>query len=116
MKPGNLFDLPEGLLNPDDPGDEECFETLSESAGFRVERIVSQGQQTPAGEWYDQPSDEWVVLLQGEAALQWDDGSITHLRAGDWLMLPAGLRHRVHHTSREPACLWLAVHGQKTGP
>lgn len=114
MKIANFFELPEGLINRENPGDEEFFETLSEGAGFRVERIVSQGQQTPDGQWYDQPADEWVILLQGEAGLEWADGSITHMRAGDWVMLPAGLRHRVHHTSRQPACLWLAIHGQKT--
>ena len=32
----------------------ELFETLVAIDGVRVERIVSQGQVTAAGEWYDQ--------------------------------------------------------------
>ena len=42
----------------------ELFETLATGAGsIRVERIVSNGQVTPEGEWYDQDLDEWVVVL-----------------------------------------------------
>lgn len=39
-----------------------------------MERIVSNGQVTPEGEWYDQDLDEWVVVLEGEARLHYMDG------------------------------------------
>ena len=51
----NIFDLPEPL--PDD----EVFTELISSEGVRIERIVSSGQTTPTGEWYDQDRDEWVL-------------------------------------------------------
>lgn len=50
----------------------ELFDTLATGAGsIRVERIVSNGQVTPEGEWYDQDLDEWVVVLEGEARLHY---------------------------------------------
>jgi cupin 2 domain-containing protein len=107
--PVNLWTLPDPL-----PG-AELFETLIEAPGLRVERIVSAGQVTPPGEWYDQEADEWVVLLQGEAELEYEGGTQQRLRAGDSVLLPAHCRHRVVYTSSRPACIWLAVHGRLTG-
>lgn len=52
---GNLFQLPEPL-----PGAEE-FTRLFAAPHLRVERIVSSGQTTTPGEWYDQPQTEWVI-------------------------------------------------------
>lgn len=102
--PGNLFRL------PDAPCDEELFEPLVKDSRARIERIVSTGQSTPSSEWYDQESDEWVVLLQGEAELAFDDGGRHVMNAGDYLFIAAHRRHRVERTSAEPACIWLAVH------
>jgi cupin 2 domain-containing protein len=87
--PANLFALPEPM-----PRD-EVTETLLWNDGVRVERILSGGQSSPAGFWYDQAEDEWLTLLQGQAALQWEDGALTELSAGDWLLIPARKRHRV---------------------
>lgn len=94
-------------------GTEEIFQTLLESAQnhrVHLERIVSAGQITPAGQWYDQAWSEWVLLLQGEAELSWDDGSSQRLSAGDSLLIPAHQRHRVDYTSHKPPCIWLALH------
>jgi cupin 2 domain-containing protein len=89
--------------------DREVVEVLLERAGVRVERILSRGQATPAGQWYDQPRDEWVGLLAGRATLEYADGTRVGMRAGDWLLIPARVRHRVAMTSRRPPCVWLAV-------
>jgi cupin 2 domain-containing protein len=101
---GNLFRLPATL-----PA-EEVFEELAGGEGMRIERIVSTGQASPADQWYAQPDDEWVVLLQGEAELAYVDGSRLRLGAGDHVMIPAGERHRVEWTREDPPCIWLAVH------
>ena len=103
---GNLFELPDPLPS------EERTEDLIPDRGVKVERIVSTGQATPEGEWYDQDRDEWVVLLQGEAVLAYGDGRRVQLEPGDHVLIPARERHRVERTSSEPACIWLAVHGQ----
>jgi len=100
----NLFDLP-----PELPP-RELFESLVDRDRIRIERIVSTGQSTPPGQWYDQDRDEWVVLLQGNATLSYFDGSTVTLRSGDHLLIRAGQKHRVESTSTHPPCIWLAVH------
>jgi len=104
----NLFDIPDMLT------DEEIFESLLPDRGILVERIISAGQSSPPGFWYDQDRDELVVLLQGEAELAWPDGRTQQLRSGDWLLIPAHERHRVERTSINPPCIWLAIHGRLT--
>ena len=103
---GNLFDaVPSGL-------DGEDVLELAAGAGAHVERIVSCGQASPPGFWYDQERPEFVALLQGEAALEFADGSRVHLRPGDWLTIEAHARHRVAWTSIEPPAVWLTVYYQ----
>ena len=77
-----------------------------------VERIVSTGQSTPAGEWLEQELDEWVAVLQGHAELSFADGTHVSLDPGDHVLIAAGTRHRVERTSADPACIWLAVHAR----
>lgn len=99
------------LVPPAADLDEEFFETLLQRPGVRVERIVSRGQTTPAGEWYDQAWDEWVLLLAGEALLQLDgENAPRRLRPGDSLLLPAHCRHRVAWTAADEQTVWLALH------
>lgn len=89
---------------------EEIFESLCEQGDLKIERIISSGQVSAAGQWYDQQKHEWVVLLQGKATLEFEDGRLVHFQAGDALLIPAGLRHRVAYTSKEPVCIWIGVH------
>jgi cupin 2 domain-containing protein len=102
---GNIFaDIPERL-------DAELFETLAGNAACRLERIVSRGHSTPAGEWYDQEWDEWVVLLRGSATLRFaGDRQPVALSPGDYLLIPAHCRHRVEATSWDEDTVWLALH------
>jgi cupin 2 domain-containing protein len=74
-----------------------------------VERIVSTGQSSPPG-FFAEHRDEWVVLLEGEAELRYEDGDSLLLGAGDYVLIPAGTKHRVEWTRAEPPCVWLAVH------
>ncbi|MBR6789294.1 MAG: cupin domain-containing protein [Oscillospiraceae bacterium] len=88
--------------------DEEQVDILLENSDIRIERIVSAGQISPPGFWYDQDQDEWVTVLQGEARLTTETEAI-FLKKGDSAFLPAELRHRVDYTSTEPPCIWLCV-------
>lgn len=108
MQGQNLF-LAEGERCPSADRPEQFDTILSGSGAFRVERIVSGGQITPEGTWYDQEQDEWVVVIEGAARLRYDDGKEIALGKGDSLFLPRHKRHRVTFTS--VPCLWLAVHG-----
>lgn len=89
----------------------ELVEPILETGHFRLERIVSTGQATPAGEWYDQERDEWVVLLAGGAGLRFEDEpDVRVLQPGDHLVIPAHRRHRVEWTSPAAPSVWLALH------
>ncbi len=101
----NIFDLPEPLPN------DEVFTDLISAEGVRIERIVSSGQTTETDEWYDQDSDEWVLLIQGSAVLEYENGEKIRLNVGDHLLIPAHRRHRVDFTSEKPPCIWIAVFG-----
>lgn len=103
MKVGNIFR---------DKPDARRAEVIEEFLAFpansvRLERILSHGQTSPEGFWYDQAWDEWVLILAGGAEVRLEDG-VVRLDVGDWLFIPAHARHRVESTL--PDTLWLALH------
>ena len=101
----NLFDP----ISPEVTG--EIFQVLLSTGNFRLERIVSAGQATPPGEWYDQDTHEWVALLSGGAGLSFEDEPEPRvLSPGDYLLIPAHRRHRVEWTDSEAPTVWLALH------
>ncbi|MCX7157073.1 MAG: cupin [Rhodocyclales bacterium] len=103
---GNLF---AGL--PVTPEAAERLETLLARPGLRIERIVSTGQSSPPGFWYDQPDAEWVLLMSGDARLRFEDETeARQLRPGDWLHIAPLRRHRVESTAADAPTVWLAVH------
>jgi cupin 2 domain-containing protein len=105
LKTDNIFnDIPATLQG-------ELFQTLAESGAVRIERIVSAGHSTKTGEWYEQDWDEWVLLVSGGAALLFDgDSAPMILKPGDYMMIPAGCRHRVEQSDASQKTVWLAVH------
>ena len=103
---GNIF-----AALPLAPETTERFETLHTAGAVRIERIVSTGQCSPPGFWYEQPAAEWVVLMQGEAVLRFSDELETReLKPGDWLYIAPRRRHRIDATVAELPTVWLAVH------
>ena len=90
---------------------DEVVDVLVQTPGARLERIVSLGQATPPGTWYDQDTHEYVVLLRGSAALRFEDEAEPRLlRPGDWVDIPAHRRHRVEWTAAGEPTVWLALH------
>lgn len=103
---GNLFARP-GIA---DTG-AELYEELLSRSGFRVERIVSTGQASPPGFWYDQEVGEWVVLMSGAAEIQFEDEAESHrMVPGDWVDIAPHRRHRVNWTDTSQPTVWLAIH------
>lgn len=99
----NLFsDIPTGLP-------EEVFTTLLASGEVRIERIVSHGQASPEGFWYDQTQHEWVLVLTGAARLRIGD-DVVEMGPGDFVNIPARRKHRVEWTAPDEPTVWLAVH------
>ena len=92
---------------------EELFTTLVAASDVRIERIVSQGHASPADFWYDQPQDEWVMVLKGAARLRFEDQSI-ELKPGDFLTIAAHRKHRVEWTTDAEPTVWLTVHWNPT--
>jgi cupin 2 domain-containing protein len=105
----NLFaDIPDALP-------EELIQVLLSKSGFRIERIVSLGHTSPEGFWYDQETDEWVLLVKGAARLRFDGQETIELRPGMFVNIPAHRRHRVEWTAPGEPTIWLAVHyGDRT--
>ena len=88
---------------------EELTTVLQEGPGVRIERIVSHGHSSPPGFWYDQPEDEWVLVLQGATRLEFED-RIVEMGPGDYLNISAHEKHRVAWTTPDEPTIWLAVH------
>ncbi len=100
----NLF------ANVPDQAIEELTDVLIRNPSLRIERIVSTGQSSPDGFWYDQTENEWVVLLSGEASLRFEErDEMINMKRGDFIEIPAGVRHRVDSTSKTEATIWLAI-------
>lgn len=100
----NLFmDIPREM-----PG--EIFMPILQADDVRIERIVSRGQASPPGFWYDQELNEWVLLMKGSASLRFADGREVALAPGDHLLIPRHVRHRVERTDPDEETVWLAVH------
>ena len=100
----NIFaNLPNNL-------DSEIFEKLIDNEKVTIERIISKGHTSPETGWYDQETSEWVIVLKGEAILAFDRRPDRHLKAGDYINIPAHTRHRVAWTPTDCETVWLAVH------
>ncbi|MCF8219330.1 MAG: cupin domain-containing protein [Bacteroidales bacterium] len=87
----------------------EKFDVLMQENAIKIERIVSAGHVTPENEPYIQDTHEWVILVKGQAEIQMEDQK-HELREGDYLFIPAKTEHRVTFTSKNPECVWLAMH------
>lgn len=105
MTPNLFNDVPSAIAV-------ERFDEMLTRPGVRIERIVSTGHASPAGEYQVQDWDEWVLLIEGAAGLE-IGGSETRLARGDHLLIAAGTRHRVAWTDPDRPTIWLAVHIEK---
>lgn len=89
---------------------EELTRLIGGNRQVRIERIISTGQITPEGSWYDQSEDEFVLLIKGEAKIQLLDPDVAiTLLPGDFLTIPAHRKHRVDYTSLQEPTIWLTV-------
>lgn len=89
--------------------EEEIFEKLLVNKNIRIERIISKGHVTKDDFWYDQDENEWVIVLQGEAKLLFEEREEVLLKTGDYINIPLHVKHRVEWTNPEVNTIWLAV-------
>jgi cupin 2 domain-containing protein len=100
----NIFDnVPENIP-------EEIFERLIVNSNFHLERIISQGHNSPKDFWYDQDTNEFVILISGSAELHFFDGEKFFLKPGDYFIIPANTKHRIERTDSEQKTFWLTLH------
>jgi cupin 2 domain-containing protein len=92
---------------PHTPG-VETLHPLLQNPALRLEQLVSRGQASAQGFWYDQPTDEWVMLVRGTATLDFGDDGMLEIKSGDSLTIPARQRHRVEMVSDD--AVWVALH------
>lgn len=88
------------------PAGTEKTDIIYKDDTVRAERIVSFSCPSPDGFWYDQEEDELVLVTQGRAVLEFENGTQT-LAPGDHTVIPAHARHRVAWTSEE--CVWICI-------
>lgn len=87
---------------------EEIIESIHTGNNIRIERIISKGNISPEGFWYEQEENEWIILISGSAEIQFENLFIK-LLPGDYILIPAYEKHRVSYTDKEQLTLWLAV-------
>ncbi|MBT5485218.1 MAG: cupin domain-containing protein [Gammaproteobacteria bacterium] len=89
---------------------QELEQVFLENDNVLIKRIVSKGQKSPASEWYEQSDNEWVLVLQGEAILEFENGEDLHMQQGAFCFIPAQQKHRVKWTAEDEVTIWLAIH------
>jgi cupin 2 domain-containing protein len=100
----NIFENVPGNLK------DELFERLLTNENFIIERIVSDGHKSPDDFWYDQLTDEFVILLKGSAQVAFENEDSIILKPGDHILIPAHKKHKVEWTDPDEKTFWLAVH------
>jgi len=86
----------------------EEFKEILKNENLRIERIVSNGQKSNDGFWYEQKENEFVLILEGDAQIEFED-EVVDLKKGDFLNIVANRKHRVKYTSKEELTIWLAI-------
>lgn len=88
---------------------EEIIEEILNTDNIRIERIISDGQTSPDEFWYEQKENEWLIILEGDAILEYQDSQEKKLKKGDYVYIPAMQKHRVKEISQTQKTIWLAV-------
>ncbi len=90
-----------------DRKDEQFFEIFKNKT-IKIEKIVSNGQASLENFWYEQKENEYILLLEGFAILEFEDFEV-ELKKGDCLNINSMQRHRVKFTSQDEPTIWFAV-------
>jgi len=104
MNKHNIFE------NIPKPSKEEFVQTILTNTTLKIQRIVSNGHISPKEGWYKAKTDEWVILLEGEATLSFKNANDVQLIVGDFLNIEANSEHKVSWTKENCNTVWLVVH------
>ncbi|MDD2699083.1 MAG: cupin domain-containing protein [Arcobacteraceae bacterium] len=104
MEKSNIFKhIPKDLQD-------ELFEDIISTDTLKIERIVSYGHTSPQVGWYESQLNEWVIVLEGEAILTFEDGGDVTLKVGDYLNIKALQKHKVSWTALDNKTVWLTIY------
>lgn len=99
----NIYnDVPSSVPN-------EIFNDLIANDSVRIERILSHGHSSPEEGWYDQDENEWVMVIEGQGVIEFEDGRVVTLSKGDYINIAAREKHKVVGTDKDTVTIWLAV-------
>ncbi len=87
------------------PKSGETLTTLLSHKNVKINHIVSS--DTLDKKEYVQEEDEWLVVIEGEAALLIENKT-RRLLKGDTFFIPARTAHQIVHTQK--GTVWLTVH------
>lgn len=88
---------------------DEIFNDIITTENVRIERIISHGHSSPEQGWYDQDENEWVMVLEGQGVIEFEDERVVTLSKGDYINIAAREKHKVVGTDRDVVTIWLAV-------
>lgn len=100
--PNIYADIPSSLPN-------EMFNALISNENIRIERILSHGHSSPEEGWYNQDENEWVMVIEGQGVIEFEDGRVVTLSKGDYINIAAREKHKVIGTVENVVTIWLAV-------
>ena len=66
---------------------------LFRKGSVTIERIISHVHSSPAGFWYDQAEDEWVIVLRGSAVLEFGGGEMVEMKPRAVTIHSLAIRH-----------------------
>ncbi len=103
MNKSNIFSkIPEQIRD-------ELFEDIITTKDIKIERIISDGHISPKSGWYESEQNEWVIVLQGGAILEFEALHV-ELGVGDYYNIKADTKHKVSYTSKDEKTIWLAIY------
>ncbi len=85
----------------------EIMQNLLKHQNVTINKIVSPPNFQ--SDVFCQDEDEWVVIIQGDAVINIGEKE-QKLQAGDSVFIPKKTEHRILDTSKEPLCIWMAIH------
>ncbi len=89
---------------------DEILDLIIENDAVKIERIISKGHTSPESGWYDQETNEWVILLRGEANILIENEGVKSMVPGSYINIPAHQKHKVIWTKENTETIWLAIH------
>jgi len=102
----NIF---ENITKDLDLSENELFDDILSNDKVQIQRIVSKGHTSPKEGWYNQKTNEWVIVLKGAAIIEFENKEVT-LNIGDYINIKAFTKHKVRWTDPDVETIWIAVH------